>query len=240
MLDFEARDRFTSYLRESMSQSMLDDIKDVVKAAKNVLSLRFGRGSNDPKNLVFQQKQLLQVAEQYLQEKPWITYFAAVKHIIFLKSKGIEAATFGDFKDKEYVLEVEKYAERLATSAEAKIDDETQTCLQELIVLQQVEPLIPQSIATLKRIADMSPEKREDIREIILFPNRKRKSLLGQFFSPSRNEGTIIGSRFAIRAAAERLKQRPETWICSPAETIQYLEELQKRRPLLEQTYLVL
>lgn len=235
MLDFEARERFETYLRESMSQSTGWPIADAVMSAKGALSLRFGRGKTDAKNLIFSQKQILHVAEQYLQEKPSITYFAALKHIVFLKSKGVDSAIFDDFKDKEYVLEVEKYAEHLATSAEAMIDDETQSCLHELVILQQVEPLIPRCIASLEDAARAPLAERERI----LFGPEKT-GLAKIFSNPSRHEWAVKLDKMFISAAAERLKQKPEDWIRRPSETIEYLRPLQERRRVLEDAYLKL
>ena len=219
------------YLRESMSQSIGEDIKDAVRSVTDALSLRFGRGKIDPKNLIFSQKQILQIAEQYLQDKPWITYFAALKHIVFLRSKGIDTAIFDDFKDKEYVLEVEKYAERMAASAEAMIDDQTQACLQELITLQQVEPLIPQCINLLGTRS--APEKTFWGKTAKFFesidPYRERTK-----------EWAVKLDKAFISRAAELLKQKPEDWILRPFETIDYLKQLQQRRHMLEDTYLKL
>lgn len=240
MPTLEARDQFPLYLHESMSQGVLDDIKDAVKDVVNRLSFLSNRGGNDPKKeLIFKQKQMLQVAEEYLQNKPWITYFASVKHLFFLKANGIDPSTFSDFRDKEYALEVQAFAERVALSAEEKLDEDTITFLQELIILQQIEPLIPESIRALTTLAATPLDERKRV----ISPENSKRSLAGKLFfpkPPSKNEWAIKMDRYFISKLADMLKQSVETWICSPNETIAYLEELQKRRPLLEDTYLQL
>lgn len=237
MPTLEARDEFPVYLHASMSQGLLDDLKGAVKEIVNKLSFPLKRINDPKKELIFRQKQMLQVAEEYLQEKPWITYFAAVKHLFFLRANGIGSSSFDDFKDKEYALEVESYAEKLASSSEKQIDEETQMFLQELIVLQKIQPLISQSIAALRSVSKMPLADRKEF-----FAPKKPKTVMGSLFShgSSSSEMVIDVNMFFIKKIAEELKQKPETWICSPMETIEYLEKLKERRPLLEETYLQL
>jgi hypothetical protein len=245
MPTFESHKQLAFYLRESMAQGIEGDIKDAIQGAVkffqspllSVLSKQ--DDDNKQKNLVFQNKQLLQVAEEYLQTKPWITYFASLKHILLLKSKGVSPANFNDFRDKEYALEVEEYAERLAISAEKLLDEDTKVLLQELIMLQQVVPLIPQSIVGLKSFARIYRLRGE--RKGLLKDEKQpfmEKLFFGIFFGPSLGDPAVAIHRHLITAAAEGLKQKPEDWICSPLETIEYLEQLPERRVLLEETYL--
>ncbi len=82
-----------------MTEGIGDKVKVFAEGTKDhgvlshIVSHAFKDGSS-ARELLFNQKQLLKVAEQYLPEKPWIAYFAATKHILFLRSKGIMSASF--------------------------------------------------------------------------------------------------------------------------------------------------
>jgi hypothetical protein len=244
MLSIELDDSFAAYLRQSMSQGIGEKIKAFAEGVKErglfsqIASHAFNDGSEAARELLFNQKQLLKVAEQYLREKPWIAYFAATKHIFFLRSKGITTASFKEFRDKEYADEVEKYAESIAVTAEKQLDSATQEFLHELITLQQVEPLLDQAIAGLGMMSDIPYEERH----LILYPTKESQSLVKALFNTDgardmRKLGFSISSQF-ITAAAKALKQRPEDWALAPDETIGYLQQLKARRPLLEDTFL--
>lgn len=245
MLSLELDDSFAAYLRQSMSQGIGDKIKAFAEGVKErglfsqITSQAFNDGTATARELLFNQKQLLKVAEQYLQEKPWIAYFAATKHIFIVRSKGITTAAFKEFRDKEYADEVEKYAETVAVTAEKQLDSQTQEFLHELITLQQVEPLIDQAVAGLKMMKDISFAERR----VFLYPETEKKSLAKVLFPDGARDVrrlTFGVSNFALAAAAKGLKQNPVDWILSPVETIGYLEQLKQRRPLLEDTYLQL
>lgn len=239
MLSLELDDSFAAYLRQSMSQGLGDKIKAFAEGIKehgllsHIASHALSDGSAAARELLFNQKQLLKVAEQYLREKPWITYFAATKHIFFLRSKGITTASFKEFRDKEYADEVEKYAETIAVTAEKQLDSETQEFLHELIMLQQVEPLLDQAMAGLGMLSDIPYEERHSI----FYPTKESQSLVKALFNTDgardmRKLGFSISSQF-IKAAAKALRQRPEDWALAPNETIGYLQELKARRRFL-------
>ncbi len=244
MLSSERDEKFAAYLRVSMAKSTMDKFGEVCQGIKkegfsHILSRVLKSDSGKARNLLFEQKLLLKVAEKYTQNKPWITYFAALKNIVYLRSQGVDTSTFDDFKDKEYAMEVEQYAEALATAAEALLDEETQGYLQELITLQQITPVIIQALEGLKMLVGTSKEARE------LYINPPKRSLLNEFFNPfakSHAEQDVknIGFSFAssfIKAAAKQLDQPPENWIMDPEATIQYLTEYVSRRSVLEDTY---
>jgi hypothetical protein len=243
MLSLELDDSFAAYLRQSISQGLGDKIKAFAEGVKerglfsHITSQVIGDGSAAARELLFNQKQLLKVAEQFLQEKPWIAYFAATKHIFFLRSKGITTATFTEFRDKEYADEVDRYAETIALTAEKQLDSETQECLHELITLQQVEPLIDQAIAGLQMLRDIPVNERS----VFLRPETDDRSTVQKFFGDGGRDMRKVTfgiSKLAIAAAAKALKQNTDDWILSPQETIHYLGQLKQRRPLLEDTYL--
>ena len=227
-----------------MTKSTLDKFGEICQGIKeggvsHILNRALKGQSGKARNLLFEQKLLLKVAEKCLQEKPWITYFAATKNILFLRSQGVDTSAFDDFKDKEYAMEVEQYAEALATSAQALLDDETQGYLHELITLQQVTPLIAQALEGLQMMAGTSASARAQ------FINPPKRSLMNELFNPFapshaeqdiKNIGFSFSSSF-INAAAAQLNQRPEDWIRYPEATIKYLKEFVVRRSLLEDTY---
>ncbi len=212
MLSLELVDRFATYLRQSMSRSFGAAIKSFAEGVKQrgllsqIASQAIGDGSASARELLFSQKQLLKVAEEYLAEKPWITYFAGIKHIFFLRSKGITTASFKEFRDKEYADKVERYAETIAVTAEQEIDSQTQECLHELIILQQVEPLIDQALAGLEMLKHIPFEERR----VFLHLAADDRSLMTKVWGGGGRDVRKLSfgiSNFAIAAAAEGLKQ---------------------------------
>jgi hypothetical protein len=227
-----------------MAKSTMDKFGEICQGIKeggfsHVLNRVLKGDSGKARNLLFEQKLLLKIAEKYTQDKPWITYFAALKNIVYLRSQGVDTTAFDDFKDKEYAMEVEQYAEALATVAEALLDEETKGYLQELITLQQITPVIVQALEGLRMLVGTSAQARE------LYINPPKRSLLNELFNPFakshadqdvKNVGFSFATSF-IKAAAQQLNQRPEDWIRSPEATIQYLTEFVSRRSVLEDTY---
>jgi len=65
------------------------------------------------KELIFQQSLFLRLAEEYLPLKPWVTYFASIKHFRLMEAKDVCTATFDDLRDKEFAVQVEATAEKL-------------------------------------------------------------------------------------------------------------------------------
>lgn len=245
MLSLELDDTFAAYLRQSMSQGLGDKIKAFAEGVKerglfsHIASQALGDSSAAARELLFNQKQLLKVAERYSLEKPWIAYFAATKHICFLRSKGITTASFKEFRDKEFADEVDRYAETIAVHAEKQLDSQTQEFLHELITLQQVEPLIDQAVDGLKSLNNIPIAERR----IFLHPEMDDMSLTRKFFGSGGRDARQLSfsmSNLAIAAAAKALKQDPEDWIMSTSEAIIYLHQLKQRRPLLEDIYLQL
>jgi len=245
MLSLELEDSFAAYLRQSISQGLGDKIKDFAEGIKDrgflsqIASQALGDGGAAARELLFNQKQLLKVAEQYLNEKPWIAYFAATKHIFFLRSKGITTASFKEFRDKEYADEVDRYAETIALAAEKQLDSETQETLHELITLQQIEPFIGQAVGGLEIMRDIPLHERR----VFLHPETDDRSVIRKLFGDGGRDArklTFGISQLAIASAAKALKQNPEDWALSPQEAINYLEQLKERRPNLEDTYLQL
>ena len=227
-----------------MSKSTLDKFGEICQGIKeggvsHILSRVLKGDAGKARNLIFEQKLLLKIAEKYTQNKPWITYFAALKNIVYLRSQGVDTSAFDDFKDKEYAMEVEQYAEALATAAEALLDEETQGYLQELITLQQITPVFVQALEGLRMLVGTSKTSRE------LYINPPKRSLLNELFNPfakSHAEQDVknIGFSFAtsfIKAAAKQLNQQPDDWIREPEAAIQYLTEFISRRSVLEDTY---
>ena len=217
-----------------MSQELLADVKDALKEVVTRFAAK--KNTDEKKQLVFQQKQMLLTAGEFLNEKPWITYFAAVKHIFFLKSLGITSSNFDSFTDKEYAQEVDRYAEKLAHEAEVRIDSDTQRFLQELILLQQTEPLIPQTIRALVSFSQI-PLKEQ---KTVLFSDSNNQPPVSKLFSPksSKHKWSIKFIVYVVKTLAGQLGQAPEDWLHAPDETIAYLRQLTARRPVLEATYL--
>ncbi len=245
MLALELDDSFAAYLRQSISQGFADKIKAFAEGVKQrglfsqIASQALGDGSASARELLFNQKQLLKVGERYLPEKPWIAYFAATKHILFLRSKGITTASFTEFRDKEYSDEVDRYAESIAVAAEKQLDSQTQEFLHELLTLQAVEPVVDQAIAGLNILKDMTVEERH----VFLHPEADDRSYMRKVWEDGGRDVLKLAfglSSRAINAAANALKQNPENWVMSPEETISYLQELKPRRSFLEDTYLQL
>ena len=63
-------------------------------------------GQDKRKELIFQQKLFLDVAHDFVETKPWVAYFAAVKHLRVLDAKNVNTATFNDLRDKQFATEV--------------------------------------------------------------------------------------------------------------------------------------
>jgi hypothetical protein len=110
------------------------------------------------KELIFQQSQFLRIAEECLRVKPWIAYFATIKHSRLMAAKEVSTATFDDLRDKEFSVQVEEAAENLRVAAIQALDDETKTNLDHLCVLQEISPLVLAASRTLAEIAS-SPHR---------------------------------------------------------------------------------
>jgi hypothetical protein len=180
MLSLEFDDSFAAYLRQSISQGLGDKIKAFAEGVKHrgflaqIASHALEDGSAAARELLYNQKQLLKAADQCSEQKPWIAYFAAAKHILFVRSKGITTASFKEFRDKEFADEVERYAEAIAVTAEKRLDSETQEFLHELLTLQQVEPLVDQAVAGLEMLNDVPVKERH----VFLHPEADDRSLM--------------------------------------------------------------
>jgi hypothetical protein len=105
------------------------------------------------KELIFQQSLFLKIAEEYLPVKPWITYFATIKHFRLISAQDVSTATFNDLRDKEFAVQVEAIAESLRESAVLTLDDESKTNLDHLCVLQEISPLV---LAAARALAAIS------------------------------------------------------------------------------------
>jgi len=242
MLSHEKDEKFAAYLRASMTKSSLEKFGELCsgiaeRGFSHLISKTFKSGTSEAKDLLFEQKLLLSIADKLTAEKPWISYFAALKHLIYLKSQGVDTSTFSDFKDKEYALEVEQYAESIALSAEKLIDDQTQEYLHELIELQQITSVLEQALVGLEMMAHSTSAQRE------AYINPP-KVTLGSFLNPFnqnapqdiRNASLSVYKTF-ITTAASQLKQDEVSWVRNPEDAALHLREIITRRKLLEDTY---
>ena len=136
-----AKQRFGTYLAQP-----------IVKYPISRIPLSAKMGQDKRKELIFQQKLFLDVALDYVETKPWVSYFAAVKHFRVVDANSVNTATFNDLRDKEFATEVASAAESLRDSSTQLLDTETIECLEELSILQELSPLLPAARSTLSEL----------------------------------------------------------------------------------------
>ncbi len=136
-----AKQRFGTYLEQSIERYPISRIP---------LSPRMGQDKR--KELIFQHKLFLDVAHDFVETKPWVAYFAAVKHLRVLDAKNVNTATFNDLRDKQFATEVTSAAESLRDSTAQLLDKETISCLEELGILQELSPLLPAAQNSLSEL----------------------------------------------------------------------------------------
>jgi len=136
-----AKQRFGTYLAEAIQRYPISRIP---------LSAKMGQDKR--KELIFQQKLFLDIAHDFVETKPWVAYFAAVKHFRVLEANEVSTATFNDLRDKEFATQVASAAESLRDSTAPLLDGDTIQHLDELSVLQELSPLIPSARSALSEI----------------------------------------------------------------------------------------
>lgn len=86
------------------------------------IPLSFHMKDAERKELVFQQNSFLDVASNYIEERPWISYLASLKHIALMEIQDISTASLREFVDKEYFVSVETKAKGILTTSKSHMD----------------------------------------------------------------------------------------------------------------------
>jgi hypothetical protein len=142
MPSLSAKRNFAAYLACPIERYPIDRIP---------LSLSPERDTR--KELIFQQSLHLEVAKEYLPTKPWVTYFATIKHFRLMSAKDVNTAAFNELGDKQFASEIAATAEELRDAAAHALDDETRANLNYLCGLQEATPLIAAARNALDTIA---------------------------------------------------------------------------------------
>lgn len=68
----------------------------------NPISTLFDQNTNLKKEIIFQQSKFLEIAQNYLDTNPQITFVAVQKHSYLLDCINLDSASFDNISDKEY------------------------------------------------------------------------------------------------------------------------------------------
>jgi hypothetical protein len=105
------------------------------------------------KEIIFQQSLHLGVAAEYVSIKPWVVYFATIKHFHLMSAKNVSTAVFNDLNDKAFAAKVASTAENLQNAAGSALDDQTKQSLEFLCTLQEAASLLLVARSSLDTIA---------------------------------------------------------------------------------------
>jgi len=94
------------------------------------------------KEVVFQQGKLLEIAGQFLENAPWVSLLASMKHRCVLEAFEIHSASFHEIADKEYFANVELAADDLVASSASRCDSDTRQEIERLLNIQACFPEI--------------------------------------------------------------------------------------------------
>lgn len=87
------------------------------------------------KELVFQQAKFLEEAEALTENKPWLSFIAAIKHLLLLEFYKTDTTTFREISDKEYFDRVQTKAQKIL-GATKELDQETKDNCSRLVAIQ--------------------------------------------------------------------------------------------------------
>jgi hypothetical protein len=94
------------------------------------------------RELLHQQAGFLDYSRRYLDESPWITYLAAIKHEAVFVTIPTYAEDLVDVVDKFFFADLQQKCKELREASRAEIDDPTALTCERLILLQSEAPLI--------------------------------------------------------------------------------------------------